>query len=41
MKPVVLCDIDGTIALRGDRSPYDHDASMEDAVNWQCDKYFH
>src|SRR6185436_13095447 len=29
----ILCDIDGTIALRGDRSPHDHDASMEDAVN--------
>ena len=34
MKDVaILCDIDGTIALRGDRSPHDHDASMEDAVN--------
>lgn len=34
MIPVVLVDIDGTIALRGDRSPHDHDTSMEDAVNW-------
>jgi hypothetical protein len=31
---VVLCDIDGTLALRGDRAPHDHDSSMEDAVNW-------
>ena len=34
MKPVILCDIDGTLALRGDRAPHDHDSSMEDAVNW-------
>ena len=31
---IVLCDIDGTLALRGDRAPHDHDSSMEDAVNW-------
>jgi hypothetical protein len=30
----VLVDVDGTIALRGDRAPHDHDASMEDGVNW-------
>lgn len=34
MKPVILVDIDGTLALRGDRSPHDHDSAMEDAVNW-------
>ncbi len=34
MKPIILVDIDGTIALRGDRPPHDHDSSMEDAVNW-------
>ena len=34
MNKIVLCDIDGTISLRGDRSPHDHDSSMEDAVNW-------
>lgn len=34
MSPVILVDIDGTIALRGDRSPHDHDSAMEDAVNW-------
>lgn len=34
MKPVIICDIDGTIALRGDRDPHDHDSSMEDGVNW-------
>lgn len=32
--PAILVDIDGTIALRGDREPHDHEASMEDAVNW-------
>lgn len=30
----VLVDIDGTIALRGDRDPYAHEHAMEDAVNW-------
>ena len=34
MMEVVLVDIDGTIALRGDRAPHDHDSSMEDGVNW-------
>jgi len=29
----ILCDIDGTLALRGDRSPHDHDSSVEDAPN--------
>jgi hypothetical protein len=34
VKPLaILCDIDGTIALRGDRSPHDHDSAMEDALN--------
>ena len=33
MRKVILVDIDGTIALRGDRAPHDHDSSMEDAVN--------
>ena len=34
-KPLcILCDIDGTIALRGDRSPYAHEQSIEDAPNW-------
>jgi len=32
--PIILCDIDGTIALRGDRAPHDHQWAMEDAVNW-------
>lgn len=31
---VILVDIDGTIALRGDRDPYDASKAMEDAVNW-------
>lgn len=31
---MILCDIDGTLALRGDRSPHDHDSAMEDAVHW-------
>ena len=30
----ILCDIDGTIALRGGRGPHEHDKSMEDAPNW-------
>lgn len=30
----VLVDIDGTIALRGDRGPHDAEKAMEDAVNW-------
>ena len=34
MKPVILCDIDGTIALRGERGPHDHEQAMEDAVSW-------
>lgn len=29
----VLVDVDGTIALRGDRDPYAHEHAMEDAVN--------
>jgi len=31
---VMVVDIDGTIALRGDRGPHDHDQAMEDAVNY-------
>lgn len=31
---VILVDVDGTIALRGDRDPYDHSVAMEDEVNW-------
>ena len=34
MKPTILVDVDGTLAIRGDRSPHDHDSSMEDHVNW-------
>ncbi|MBI4002758.1 MAG: polynucleotide kinase [Nitrospira defluvii] len=34
MTKIVLRDIDGTIALRGDRAPHDHDMSIEDGVNW-------
>ena len=44
MKPIILIDIDGTIALRGDRSPHYHDSAMEDAVNWpivhMCDALY-
>jgi hypothetical protein len=44
MKPIVLVDVDGTLALRGDRAPHDHDSAMEDAVNWPivrlCDALF-
>lgn len=31
---IILVDIDGTLALRGDRAPHDHESSMEDGVNW-------
>lgn len=31
--PAIICDIDGTLALRGDRSPYDHSTCIEDEVN--------
>lgn len=31
---VVLCDIDGTVALRGDRSPYDESRVVDDQPNW-------
>jgi hypothetical protein len=34
MQQCILVDIDGTIALRGDRGPHDHDQAMEDGVNW-------
>lgn len=34
MQSVILVDIDGTIALRGDRGAHDHDQAMEDGVNW-------
>jgi len=30
----IICDIDGTLALRGDRSPYDHSTCIEDDVNF-------
>lgn len=30
---IVICDIDGTIALRGDRSPFDWNRVNEDSVN--------
>lgn len=34
MKPkAIICDIDGTVALRGDRSPYDMAKVGEDTVN--------
>jgi hypothetical protein len=34
MKPeAVICDIDGTLALRGNRKPYDLTRVSEDAVN--------
>src|SRR3990167_8089210 len=30
---VILCDLDGTLFLRGDRGPHDHERCTEDAVN--------
>lgn len=38
MRSAMIVDIDGTIALRTTREPYDHDASMEDVVNWSVVK---
>ena len=32
-KPAVIVDIDGTLALKGDRNPYDWERVSEDAVN--------
>ena len=32
-QPAILVDIDGTLALCGDRNPYDHASSIEDTVN--------
>ncbi|GAA4932612.1 AAA family ATPase [Streptomyces coeruleoprunus] len=33
LPPAVLCDIDGTLALRGDRGPYDFSRCGEDLLN--------
>ena len=33
LKPAVVCDIDGTLAIKGDRSPYDWKNVGVDAVN--------
>ncbi|MER5887953.1 AAA family ATPase [Streptomyces sp. NPDC001941] len=33
LPPAVLCDIDGTLALRGDRGPYDFGRCDEDQLN--------
>jgi hypothetical protein len=33
MQPAIICDIDGTIAIRGDRGPYDMTRVSEDTVN--------
>lgn len=34
LPPAVIVDIDGTLALKGDRSPYDMTRVSEDTVNW-------
>lgn len=34
LPPAVIVDIDGTLALKGDRSPYDMTRVGEDTVNW-------
>ncbi len=34
LPPAVIVDIDGTLALKGDRSPYDMTRVAEDTVNW-------
>lgn len=33
LTPAIICDLDGTLCLRGDRDPFDHSVAMEDAVN--------
>lgn len=32
-REAIIVDLDGTLALRGDRDPYNYDEAMEDAVN--------
>jgi predicted kinase len=32
--PAIIVDIDGTLALKGDRNPYDYTRVIEDAPNW-------
>jgi hypothetical protein len=33
IQPAIICDVDGTIAIRGERSPYDMTRVGEDTVN--------
>lgn len=33
-KPIWICDIDGTVALKGERRPFDWARVGEDAPNW-------
>lgn len=33
MKQAIICDIDGTLAVRGDRSPFDWKKVGEDTIN--------
>ena len=33
MKKAIICDIDGTLAIRGDRGPFEHEKAQEDKVN--------
>lgn len=38
-KPLaIICDLDGTLALRGDRDPFDYYHAIEDHVNWSVVK---
>lgn len=39
--PAVLCDIDGTLAIRGDRSPYDYTRVGEDKLNEPVARFLH
>jgi len=34
MQPAIICDVDGTIAIRGERGPYDMTRVSEDATNY-------
>lgn len=32
MRKAIICDLDGTLFLRGDRGPYEHEKSVEDPI---------
>ena len=38
LKPLIICDLDGTLAIRGDRSPYDYSKVSLDTLNEPVNK---